>query len=225
MARGASPLLDRTFGPPQACECPAADETTPSEFKNAAKACRIEREADPVLFKAGVRLESGRHPSGDGGRSRFWLTQGSVPIRAATHDDLPALLPLFRGYSDFYECNPRAEDVEALLREVISAPEDENFLLVATDDDGQVVGFANNGWKWSSLRGKRIVLLDDLFVDPGARGGGHADALIEVTANVARKHGAPCVLWYTAHDNRRAQAVYNRVGGKPGDYKEYELEL
>ena len=64
--------------------------------------------------------------------------------------------------------------------------------------------------------------MDDLFVHPDARGGGHADALINATAE-CRKHGAPNVLWYTAHDNSRA-AVYDRVGGVAGDYKEYELE-
>lgn len=148
-----------------------------------------------------------------------------MAIRAATNGDIPALMPLFRGYFDFYESDPGEADVEALLHEVIAAPEDEAYLLVATDDDGNVVGFANNDWKWSSLRGKKIVLLDDLFVHPDARGGGYADALIEATAEVARRHGAPCLLWYTAHDNHRAQAVYNRVGGTAGDYKEYELEL
>jgi len=148
-----------------------------------------------------------------------------MAIREATHDDVPALMPLFRGYADFYESNTRDEDLEKLLHEVIDAPETEAYLLVATDDDGTVVGFANNDWKWSSLRGTRIVLMDDLFVHPDARGGGYADALIEATADVARKHGAPNVLWYTAHDNHRAQAVYDRVGGVPGDYKEYELEL
>jgi len=148
-----------------------------------------------------------------------------MAIREATHDDVPALMPLFRGYADFYESNPNDEDLEKLLHEVIDAPEDEAYLLVATDDEGTVVGFANNDWKWSSLRGKRIVLMDDLFVHPDARGGGYADALIHATAEVARKHGAPNVLWYTAQDNHRAQAVYDRVGGVPGDYKEYELEL
>ena len=148
-----------------------------------------------------------------------------MAIREATHDDVPALLPLFRAYAEFYECDPDGADVENLLHEVIDAPEDEAYLLVATDDAGKVVGFANNDWKWSSLRGKRIVLMDDLFVHPDARGGGHADALIEATAEVARRHGAPNVLWYTAHDNHRAQAVYDRVGGVAGDYKEYELEL
>jgi GNAT superfamily N-acetyltransferase len=148
-----------------------------------------------------------------------------MEIRAATVDDIPALMPLFRGYFDFYESDPDDADVEVLLREVIALPEDEAYLLVATDDEGKVVGFANNDWTWSSLRGKKIVLMDDLFVHPDARGGGYADALIKAVADVARKHGAPNILWYTAQDNVRAQTVYNRVGGVPGDYKEYELEL
>ena len=148
-----------------------------------------------------------------------------MEIREATVEDIPALMPLFRGYFDFYESDPDDADVEVLLREVIAAPEDEAYLLVATDDEGKVVGFANNDWKWSSLRGKKIVLMDDLFVHPDARGGGYADALIKAVADVARKHGAPNILWYTAQDNVRAQTVYNRVGGVPGDYKEYELEL
>jgi GNAT superfamily N-acetyltransferase len=148
-----------------------------------------------------------------------------MEIREATVEDIPALMPLFRGYFDFYECDPDDADVEVLLREVIALPETEAYLLVATDDEGKVVGFANNDWKWSSLRGKKIVLMDDLFVHPDARGGGYADALIKAVAEVARRYGAPNILWYTAHDNVRAQTVYNRVGGVPGDYKEYELEL
>jgi hypothetical protein len=31
--------------------------------------------------------------------------------------------------------------------------------------------------------------------------------------------------WLTAPDNVRAQAVYNRVGGKSEPFLEYELEL
>jgi len=58
-----------------------------------------------------------------------------------------------------------------------------------------------------------------------ARGRGHADALIEATADVGRRHGAPAVTWLTAPDNHRAQAVYDRVGGRPAPFLEYELEV
>src|SRR5919106_797766 len=95
----------------------------------------------------------------------------------------------------------------------------------ATDGGGEVVGFALNQWKWSSLSAARVVFLDDLFVAESARGQGHADALIEATAAVARRHGAPVVEWLTATDNHRAQAVYNRLGGRAETFLEYELEV
>jgi GNAT superfamily N-acetyltransferase len=149
-----------------------------------------------------------------------------MAIREATEADLPALMPLLCGYCDFYEANPSDERLERMARAVIAAPEDEAFLLVATEDgSGEVVGFSASGWKWSSLRGARIVVLEDLFVAEGERGKGQADALIEATAAVARRHGAPALTWLTAPNNLRAQKVYDRVGGRATPFLEYELEL
>ncbi len=149
-----------------------------------------------------------------------------MAIRAATEADLPALMPLLRGYCDFYGANPRDADLEQMVRALVATPDDQGFLLVATrDEGGEVVGFAACGWKWSSLRGARIVVLEDLFVAESARGRGYADALIEATAAIARRHGAPAVIWLTAPDNHRAQAVYNRAGGQSALFLEYELPL
>ncbi len=148
-----------------------------------------------------------------------------MAIREATEADVPALLPLLRGYCDFYESSPTDAGLEAMARDVIAAPEDRAFLLVATDDAGEVVGLALSQWKWSSLRGARVVVLDDLFVAEHGRGLGHADALIGAVADVARRHGAPLVSWLTMPDNKRAHAVYDRVGGTAEALLEYELEL
>jgi GNAT superfamily N-acetyltransferase len=148
-----------------------------------------------------------------------------MAIREGKESDLPALMPLLRGYCDFYEANPSDEGLERMAHAVIAAPEAEAFLLVATDGDGQVVGFAACGWKWSSLRAARIVVLEDLFVAEHARGSGHAEALIGSAAQVARGYGAPVVTWLTAPANRRARAVYDRVGGRAEPFLEYELEL
>ena len=46
---------------------------------------------------------------------------------------------------------------------------------------------------------------------------GHADALIEAVADVARRHGAPIISWFTMPDNKRAHTVYDRVGGTRRD--------
>jgi GNAT superfamily N-acetyltransferase len=154
------------------------------------------------------------------------LTFGRMVIREATQSDLPALMLLLRSYCDFYEADPSDEGLERMARAVIAAPEEEAFLLVAADgDSGEVVGFAACGWKWSSLRAARIVVLEDLFVAERARGRGHAEALIEATAELARRHAAPALTWLTAPDNRRARAVYDRVGGRSEPSLEYELEL
>jgi GNAT superfamily N-acetyltransferase len=148
-----------------------------------------------------------------------------MAVREATEADLEQLLPLLRGYCDFYESNPTDEGLDRMATAVIAAPEAEALMLVATDEADAVVGFAACSWKWSSLRGARIAYLDDLFVGEAARGGGHADALIEAVAAVARRHGAPVVEWLTAPDNHRAQAVYNRLGAHSEPFLEYELEL
>ncbi|HSI81062.1 MAG TPA: GNAT family N-acetyltransferase [Solirubrobacterales bacterium] len=148
-----------------------------------------------------------------------------MPIRPASEADIPALLPLMRGYADFYQSNPSDAGLEEMARTVIAEPDTRAYLLVATADDGEVVGFAACAWKWSSLRGARVVVLDDLFVAEAARGQGHADALITAVADVARRHGAAVVNWLTAPDNHRAQAVYDRLGGTSEPFLEYELEL
>ena len=141
-----------------------------------------------------------------------------------TTDDVADLLPLFRAYTDFYEATPTDAGLEEMIRKVIELPDDEAFLLVAEDGD-ELVGFACCNWKWSSLRGARIVFLDDLFVRSESRGEGHADPLIAACGELGEGTGAPIMSWLTAPDNKRAQAVYDRIGGTSEAFLEYELEL
>jgi RimJ/RimL family protein N-acetyltransferase len=65
--------------------------------------------------------------------------------------------------------------------------------------------------------------MNDLFVSPAGRGGGFADALIEACVDRANERGATSLEWQTAKDNHRAQAVYDRVGGKREEWLDYSL--
>jgi GNAT superfamily N-acetyltransferase len=133
------------------------------------------------------------------------------------------LLPLMRGYCEFYGEDPSDEGLRTMASTLIADP-GQGALFIARDGDS-AVGFAAMDWKWSSLRGARMGFLEDLFVAPDARGGGIADALIEACAEACRERGMPALEWMTATDNHRAQAVYDRVGAKGGVWKVYELEL
>jgi GNAT superfamily N-acetyltransferase len=147
-----------------------------------------------------------------------------MDVRLAQDTEVEELLPLIRGYCDFYEASPPDDELREMARALIADPE-QGALFIARDRDRKAVGFAALGWKWSSLRAARIGVMEDLFVAPEARGGGFAEALIEACAERCRERGAPAMEWVTARDNRRAQAVYDRVGGKGETWMNYELEL
>jgi GNAT superfamily N-acetyltransferase len=146
-----------------------------------------------------------------------------VEIRPAREDEIEELLPLMRAYCDFYKSSPADEGVIAMARTLISDPS-QGAVFIAREDD-RAIGFATLDWKWSMLKGARIGYLEDLFVDPAARGRGTADALIQVCADRCRELGMPAMAWLTAPDNRRAQKVYDRAGAAADTYLEYDLEL
>jgi GNAT superfamily N-acetyltransferase len=146
-----------------------------------------------------------------------------VEIRPAREDEIEELLPLMRAYCDFYESSPSDQGVIAMARTLISDPS-QGAVFIARED-GRAIGFATLDWKWSMLKGARIGYLEDLFVDPAARGRGTADALIQVCADRCRELGMPAMEWLTAPDNRRAQKVYDRTGAAADTYLEYDLEL
>ncbi|MGZ5355752.1 MAG: N-acetyltransferase family protein [Solirubrobacterales bacterium] len=148
---------------------------------------------------------------------------GGVEIRPAADDDVAGLLPLMRAYCDFYEVDPPDEGLTEMAHALIADPEQGSLYVAAAG--GRIVGFAALGWKWASTRGARIGVMEDLFVDPAARGEGIADALIEVCAQRCRERGAPVLEWVTAPDNHRAQRVYDRTGAESSSWLEYELEL
>jgi GNAT superfamily N-acetyltransferase len=147
-------------------------------------------------------------------------------IATVTEADLPELLPLMRGYCDFYEVNPSDDELLALSRELLASPELDGVQLIARDDEGRAVGFATIFWTWSTLSASRIAVMNDLFVSADARGAGTADALIAACAERARERGATSLDWQTARDNGRARKVYDRVGGRADDrWVDYSLPL
>ncbi len=145
-------------------------------------------------------------------------------IAPATEADLPELLPLMRGYCEFYEVKPPDDALLAMSRALIADPELEGLQLIARDGDGTAIGFATIFWSWSTTAAARIGTMNDLFVAPEARGSGAADDLIRACVDRCRERGAVRLEWQTALDNRRAQAVYERVGGKREQWYDYSLD-
>ena len=138
-------------------------------------------------------------------------------IALVSEPDLPELLPLMRGYCNFYEVDPPDDALLAMARELIADPDKEGVQLIARDASGRAIGFATVFWTWSTLSASRIGVMNDLFVEPAGRGTGAAEALISACVERCRERGATSLGWQTARDNHRAQAVYERFGGERDD--------
>ena len=148
-----------------------------------------------------------------------------MDVRTVTEEDLPDLLPLMRGYCDFYGVAPSNEALLAMARALLADPAREGVQLIAREGDGRALGFATIFWSWSTLSAARLGVMNDLFVHPDGRGMGIADALIAACAEQARAHGAAELDWQTAKENHRAQAVYERVGASRNEWLDYSLPI
>ena len=143
-------------------------------------------------------------------------------IRVVAEADLAELLPLMRGYCDFYETSTPDQDLLAIARALIADPS-EGVQYVARLD-GQAIGFATLYWCWSTLEGGRIGVMNDLYVDPSARGRRAGEALIDACLGAVRERGARQLTWQTALDNDTAQALYDRVGARRSQWLDYSLD-
>jgi GNAT superfamily N-acetyltransferase len=133
-----------------------------------------------------------------------------VRTRAAVASDLDALAPLFDGYRQFYGQPPDLARARAFLAERLA--KGDSLIIAAVAENDAPIGFTQLYPSFSSVRAARIFILNDLFVAPAARGTRAGVALLEAAKAHARARGAVRLTLSTAHDNARAQSVYERNG-------------
>ncbi len=130
--------------------------------------------------------------------------------RPLEHDDWNAWRRLFTAYCAFYE----KAATESQLQRVWSWIHHERAveaILAVPSDGGEPVGLAHLRPWVRPLHGEVAGHLDDLFVEPGARGSGAVEALLTSISAMAAEKGWNVVRWTTADDNYRARAAYDRV--------------
>jgi ribosomal protein S18 acetylase RimI-like enzyme len=132
----------------------------------------------------------------------------SWTVRAPRSDDRQRWGELYRGYATFYRVDQSEADRDVVWS-WIHDPMREVGCLVA-ERDGRIGGIAHYRPFARPLAASTGCYLDDLFVDPEARGSGAVDALLTALRRVALARGWSVVRWITADDNHRARSVYDR---------------
>jgi len=137
-------------------------------------------------------------------------------IRAATPDDIPALLELVAELAA-YEKEPEAATAsqdnfgEALF------PHDRDAAATAfvAEESGSVVGMAIWFVTFSTWTGRHGLWLEDLYVRPSHRGSGIGAELMSALARVCVERGYPRMEWTVLDWNTPAIEVYHHLGAEP----------
>lgn len=143
-------------------------------------------------------------------------------IRRAQHQDLDQIAPLFDAYRRFYGQRGDLARAREFLAERLQS--DESVVLLA-ERDGSAVGFVQLFPMFSSVRTARVWVLNDLYVDEGARRGGIGRSLLEAAESFAREDGAARMVLETSQDNDAARALYRSAGWQEESTQWYGLAL
>jgi GNAT superfamily N-acetyltransferase len=131
-------------------------------------------------------------------------------IRAIGAADKESWLPLWAGYVRFYRRKMAPEVTEATFGRLVD-PDRQPHGFLAESSDGRAIGLAHYLFRPTSWALADQCYLEDLFVDPAARGGGTGRALIQAVYEAADARGAAGVYWLTQEFNADGRALYDTL--------------
>ncbi|MEU5901413.1 MULTISPECIES: GNAT family N-acetyltransferase [Streptomyces] len=139
-------------------------------------------------------------------------------IRTATPADVPVIHTLVRDLAAYEKVPDEAKATEEQLHEALFGERPAAFAHIAEDDaSGDVVGFALWFLNFSTWRGVHGIYLEDLYVRPEARGGGHGKALLTELARICVERGYERLEWSVLDWNEPSIDFYRSLGALPQD--------
>jgi ribosomal protein S18 acetylase RimI-like enzyme len=139
-------------------------------------------------------------------------------IRKATLQDLDQLTNLFDQYVVFYKNPSNIEKHKSYLKDRIENNEATIFLAFDEKNPEKAIGFTLIYVTFSSLALNKILILNDLYVDPNVRKNGVGEKLILQAVVLAKELGSKLIRLRTAKSNTVAQGLYNKMGFVREDY-------
>ena len=148
----------------------------------------------------------------------------SVELGTATREDLPQLVALLGVlFSQEAEFAPDDAKQTRALEKILS-DESVGRIHVAREGD-RVVAMASLLYSISTAEGGLAATFEDLVVLPGYRGKGIGAALLQHVIAEARKQGVLRLTLLTDKQNKRAQALYRKLGFVESTMKAMRLKL
>ena len=164
-----------------------------------------------------------------GERANQGSSVGATPPDASVRPVAPAEVPrvweLLRGLAEYEKLSDVVAGDAAMLREALFGPGDRLRGLVA-ERAGRLVGYALFYPVFASFRGRWRLWLEDVYVEPEARGSGAGAALMAELARLTLEGGYFALDWEVIDGNRPALDFYEHLGAHPvgTDWLRYRLD-
>ncbi|PKB19138.1 ribosomal protein S18 acetylase RimI-like enzyme [Novosphingobium kunmingense] len=137
----------------------------------------------------------------------------TVSIRSAIPADLPLIADLIRALADYEKLAHEVRFDEAVLAQKLFGPRPYAEVIIG-EIDGAAQGFALFFHNFSTFEGKPGVYLEDLFVQPAARGSGLGKALLAQLAAIAVERDCARLEWSVLDWNEPAIGFYKSLGAR-----------
>lgn len=137
-------------------------------------------------------------------------------IRRAIVADVGAMVELIYDLAEYEKAREQCTVTADQLHTALFGPDPALFAHVA-EDDGVVVGMAIWFRNFSTWDGVHGIYLEDLYVTPRARGGGHGKALLVALARECVERGYTRLEWSVLNWNAPSIAFYEALGARPQD--------
>lgn len=149
----------------------------------------------------------------------------SLEVRAATPKDLAGIWQLMHGLAEYERMTEIITGTREQLGEALFGERASVEALVA-ESEGRLLGYALFYPTFSSFRTRSRFWLEDLYVEPEARGTGAGRALLASLARLALARGHDRIDWHVLDWNQPAIAFYEHLGARHqvADWLTYGLE-
>ncbi|MGW7056560.1 N-acetyltransferase family protein [Streptomyces sp. NPDC054887] len=136
-------------------------------------------------------------------------------IRIATPADVPVIHEMVRELAEYEKAAHEVRATPEQLREALFGERPAAYAHIAENEEGEPVGFALWFLNFSTWRGVHGIYLEDLYVRPSQRGGGHGRALLSELAGICVQRGYERLEWSVLDWNEPAIAFYHSLGAVP----------
>jgi L-amino acid N-acyltransferase YncA len=144
-------------------------------------------------------------------------------IRPATPADVPAILGMIRELAEYEKAAHEVRATEEDLRAALFSDHPAAFVHIA-EQDGEIAGFTLWFLTFSTWRGVHGIYMEDLYVRPRHRGGGHGLALMGELARICAERGYQRLEWAVLDWNEPTIGFYDKLGAvRQDEWLKYRL--